>query len=93
MPRWAGRHCPGLRCSCASAGRTDTIFESFGPGLGGIGLLAIDSCGDPDDEKRRAVPAKGRIGLLWWLLSLILGPIATFLIAVMPNVGPVSSAT
>jgi hypothetical protein len=37
--------------------------------------------------------AKGRSGLIWWLLSLILGPIATLLIVVLPNVGPVSSAT
>ena len=28
--------------------------------------------------------AKGRSGLLWWLLSLLLGPLATFLIVVMP---------
>jgi hypothetical protein len=27
--------------------------------------------------------AKGRSGLLWWLLSLFLGPIATFLIVVL----------
>jgi hypothetical protein len=30
--------------------------------------------------------AKGRSGLLWWLLSLILGPIATFLIVVLEKV-------
>jgi len=29
--------------------------------------------------------AKGRSGLLWWLLSLFLGPIATFLIVVLPG--------
>jgi hypothetical protein len=29
---------------------------------------------------------------LWWLLSLILGPVVTFLIVVLPKVGPVSSA-
>ena len=29
--------------------------------------------------------AKGRSGLLWWLLSLLLGPIATFLIVVLPR--------
>ena len=27
--------------------------------------------------------AKGRSGLNWWLLSLLLGPVATFLIVVM----------
>ena len=27
---------------------------------------------------------KGRSGLTWWLLSLLLGPIATFLIVVLP---------
>jgi hypothetical protein len=28
--------------------------------------------------------AKGRSGLVWWLISLLLGPIATFLIVVFP---------
>ena len=28
--------------------------------------------------------SKGRSGLLWWLGSLLLGPIATFLIVVLP---------
>jgi len=28
--------------------------------------------------------SKGRSGLIWWLLSLLLGPIATFLIVVLP---------
>ncbi|HBO44208.1 MAG TPA: hypothetical protein DD670_09800 [Planctomycetaceae bacterium] len=30
--------------------------------------------------------AKGRSGLLWWLGSLLLGPIATLLIVVLPGV-------
>jgi hypothetical protein len=30
--------------------------------------------------------SKGRSGLAWWLLSLLLGPLATFLIVVMPVV-------
>jgi hypothetical protein len=30
--------------------------------------------------------AKGRSGFLWWLLSLFLGPIATFLIVVLPPI-------
>ena len=30
--------------------------------------------------------AKGRSGLVWWLLSLLLGPVTTFLIVVL---GPV----
>lgn len=32
--------------------------------------------------------AKGRSGLLWWLGSLVLGPIATFLIVVLEKVRP-----
>jgi hypothetical protein len=32
--------------------------------------------------------AKGRSGLLWWLLSLFLGPVATFLIVILPAVRP-----
>ena len=30
--------------------------------------------------------SKGRSGLLWWLFSLFLGPLATFLIVVLPTV-------
>jgi len=29
---------------------------------------------------------KGRSGLLWWLLSLLLGPVATFLIVILDKV-------
>jgi hypothetical protein len=29
--------------------------------------------------------AKGRSGLNWWLISLLIGPIATFLIVVLPR--------
>lgn len=29
--------------------------------------------------------SKGRSGLLWWLISLFVGPIATFLIVVLPK--------
>lgn len=28
---------------------------------------------------------KGRSGLIWWLVSLLLGPIATFLIVILDN--------
>lgn len=30
--------------------------------------------------------SKGRSGLIWWLFSLCLGPIATLLIVVLPRV-------
>ena len=30
--------------------------------------------------------SKGRSGLLWWLFSLLLGPLATFLIVILPKV-------
>ena len=32
--------------------------------------------------------SKGRSGLVWWLVSLFLGPIATFLIVVLEKVRP-----
>lgn len=35
---------------------------------------------------------KGRSGLAWWLASLLLGPIATFLIVVLPAAGPAGAA-
>lgn len=31
--------------------------------------------------------SKGRSGLLWWLVSLFIGPLATFLIVLFPHVG------
>jgi len=31
---------------------------------------------------------KGRSGLVWWLISLLLGPIATFLIVILDPVDP-----
>ncbi|MHB1307207.1 MAG: hypothetical protein ACYDC1_24875 [Limisphaerales bacterium] len=34
---------------------------------------------------------KGRSGLGWWLASLLLGPLATFLIVVLEPVPPVSA--
>ena len=30
--------------------------------------------------------AKQRSGLLWWVFSLVLGPVATFLVVVLPRV-------
>lgn len=32
--------------------------------------------------------SKGRSGLLWWILSLLIGPIATLLIVVLPHAIP-----
>jgi hypothetical protein len=31
---------------------------------------------------------KDRSGLLWWIASLLLGPVATFLLVVLPKAGP-----
>jgi hypothetical protein len=30
--------------------------------------------------------SKGRSGLAWWLISLLLGPVATLLIVILPRV-------
>lgn len=46
----------------------------------GLGTLSFINAG--------LAQCKGRSGLLWWLISLFLGPIATFLIVVLPKVGP-----
>lgn len=35
--------------------------------------------------------AKGRSGLGWWALSLLLGPVATFLIVILAPLEPPSS--
>jgi ribosomal protein S27AE len=44
----------------------------------GLGTLALINAG--------LAQAKGRSGLVWWLISVFLGPIATFLIVVLPKV-------
>lgn len=44
----------------------------------GLGTLALINAG--------LAQSKGRSGLVWWLLSLILGPIATFFIVVLPTI-------
>lgn len=35
--------------------------------------------------------AKGRSGLLWWVASLFLGPLATFLIVISDTVRPAAA--
>jgi len=44
----------------------------------GLGTLSLINAG--------LAQSKGRSGLAWWLLSLVLGPIATFLIVVLEPV-------
>jgi uncharacterized membrane protein len=46
----------------------------------GWGTLALINAG--------LAQGKGRSGLLWFLLSLLLGPIATFLIVILDRVAP-----
>ncbi|MCY3016636.1 MAG: hypothetical protein WCJ31_14170 [Planctomycetia bacterium] len=46
----------------------------------GMGTLALINAG--------LAQSKQRSGLLWWLFSLVLGPIATFLIVVLPKGAP-----
>lgn len=46
----------------------------------GWGTLALINAG--------LAQSKNRSGLLWWLGSLFFGPIATFLIVVLPPVDP-----
>jgi hypothetical protein len=49
----------------------------------GLGTLSLINAG--------LAQSKGRSGLLWWLGSLLLGPLATFLIVVLPAVQPIST--
>ena len=59
-----------------ASGRKDVVLES---GTGGYAVgwltLALINSG--------LAQSKGRRGWVWWLLSLLLGPIATFLIVVL----------
>ena len=45
----------------------------------GLGTLSLINAG--------LAQSKGRSGLIWCLLSLVLGPLATFLIVAMDKVG------
>jgi hypothetical protein len=51
------------------------MYASLPLGIG-WGTLALINAG--------LAQTKNRSGLLWWLLSLLLGPMATFLIVVLP---------
>jgi len=48
------------------------------PYVAGWGTLSLINAG--------LAQAKGRSGLIWWILSLFLGPIATFLIVILDRV-------
>jgi hypothetical protein len=52
--------------------------EEPGTYVAGWGTLSLINAG--------LAQGKGRSGLAWWLVSLLLGPIATFLIVVLPRV-------
>jgi hypothetical protein len=52
-----------------------TPDQSFAAGWGTLSLVNAG-----------LAQAKGRSGLLWWLFSLLLGPIGTLLIVVLPRV-------
>ena len=53
-----------------------------GPGFFvGWGTLALINAG--------LAQSKHRSGLVWWLLSLLLGPFATLLVVVLPRLSPV----
>ncbi|MGI5503954.1 hypothetical protein [Lentzea sp. CA-135723] len=57
------------------------MIETNGSYFAGWGTLTLINAG--------LAQAKGRSGLAWFLISLLLGPIATFLIVVM---GPPKTA-
>jgi hypothetical protein len=54
------------------------LVASSGSYFGGGGTLALINSG--------LAQSKGRRGLIWFLISLLLGPIATLLIVAMPDV-------
>jgi hypothetical protein len=43
--------------------------------------------GRPCADQRRAAQGKGRSGLFWFVISLLLGPAATLLIVLLPMPG------
>ncbi len=53
-------------------------YREAGQWVAGWGTLSLINAG--------LAQAKGRSGLIWWLLSLLLGPIATFIIVILDPV-------
>ncbi|TBR35988.1 antitermination protein NusB [Dyella terrae] len=56
------------------------MADARAPWFVGWGTLALINAG--------LAQGKNRSGLLWFLLSLVLGPIATLILVVMPKVRP-----
>lgn len=67
---------PGLLANAAQP--IQTILENPQPYAIGWGTLALINAG--------LAQSKGRSGLAWFLVSLLLGPIATFLLVLMDKV-------
>ena len=64
-----------------STGRSEVKVVSMqeqAPYFVGWGTLSLINAG--------LAQAKGRSGLAWWLISILLGPVATFLIVVLPEI-------
>jgi hypothetical protein len=57
---------------------TFTHLDSAAPWFAGWGTLALVNAG--------LAQGKNRSGLLWFLLSLVLGPLATLALVVLPKV-------
>lgn len=71
-----GRACAG----CATERHVDTFNHLDGamPWFAGWGTLALINAG--------LAQGKNRSGLLWFLLSLLIGPLATLIIVLLPKV-------
>ena len=52
------------------------IYENGTPVVGWFTLSLINA---------GLAQSKGRSGLIWWFVSLFIGPIATFLIVILPK--------
>jgi len=65
---------------CSSTNKTMIAPNSAGPYAVGWFTLSLINAG--------LAQGKGRSGLNWWLASLLLGPVATFLIVALDPVRP-----
>jgi hypothetical protein len=75
---------PPVASAPTTTGKETTLSSSNGISVVGWITLSFINAG--------LAQAKGRSGWYWWLISILLGPLATALIVVWPRPAPLANA-